>query len=100
MPFVLIIIFSVLALLAILKPDWFNEKFPWIWNHVLIYIRNYYFKLSHKKIFIAYLRTVTVICIGYPIFKLDINWNSSDSTTTVITEIGNGSYDYIVLLGC
>lgn len=49
MLFVLIIIFSLLALLAIFKPIWFNDKFPWIWNHILIYIRNYYFKLSYKK---------------------------------------------------
>lgn len=97
MLFVLIIIFSLLALLAIFKPIWFNDKFPWIWNHILIYIRNYYFKLSYKKIFIAYLRTVTAICVGYPILKLGINWSSSDSTTTVITEIGSGSYDFIVL---
>jgi hypothetical protein len=94
---VLLIIFIAILYLLLFDKRLLYKHFPWLWDHVLIHIRNYFFVITPKKILLMYFRSIVSIAVFFPIAKLVISFYDIGSSNSIIVDFTGGSYDWMQL---
>jgi hypothetical protein len=84
--------------LIVFRWEFLQKHFPWIWQNILVYIRNYFFVATQKKIFIRYLGVILAIIAAPSLIRIGISYYQSDNSGSIKIDWGVAGLGWIELV--
>lgn len=94
----LTLVFLILLYLIVFRWEFLQKHFPWIWLNILVYIRNYFFVATQKKIFLRYLGVILAIITAPSLIRIGISYYQSDNSGNIKIDWGVAGLGWIELI--